>query len=231
MNRHARIGPNAVIQLAAALDAQAPEMKHAIFKQAQVAHWLTTPPQDMVDEQAVARLHQSLRDILPEKDARILLDEAGLRTADYIFTHRIPRLFRLLLPHLPTALAARLLLAAITRHAWTFAGSGDFSGRYRAGIVVALRDNPLCRGEHRPEPVCAWHAGVFTGLFSRLVAPHCRALEFTCCAAGDDACRFVIDWPPAQKWIQIKAHMVRMLAIFFHFFRGKTVSKDQSLAP
>ena len=231
MTHHARIGPNAVLQLAASFDAQAPELKRTIFTHAHVGHWLDTPPHDMVDEMAVARLHQTVRAELPEAEAQKILTEAGARTAAYIFENRIPRLLRILLPLLPTAFSARLLLKAITRHAWTFAGSGDFSGRARAGIVVELRDNPLCRGEYQAHPVCYWHAAVFTGLFARLVHPHTRTLEVSCCAAGDDACRFVIDWPHGQTWIQIKARLRPKLSFLSHDPSGKIVSKDQSLAP
>ena len=230
MTHHARIGPNAVTQLALAFDAQAPELKRTVFARAHVGHWLDKPPAEMVDEMRVAYLHQIARDALGPDDARTLLGEAGLRTADYILAHRIPAPFRLLLPLLPAALAARLLVAAIGRHAWTFAGTGHFKARFRTGLVVSIADNPFCRGEHSHDPVCAWHAAVFTRLFACLVHPKARAQEFTCCAAGDEACRFVIDWPRGQTWIQIKAQLIRLLPFSTREKFQPPVPKDQTRA-
>lgn len=231
MSLHARIGPNAVTQLAASFDAQAPELKRSVFARAHVGHWLDMPPHDMVDETCVAHLHQSVRTELAGDDARKLLTEAGLRTADYILKHRIPGIFRATLPLLPTALSAKLLVGAITRHAWTFAGTGHFQARFRTGLVVSITDNPFCRGEHTHDPVCAWHAAVFTRLFARLVHPESKAQEFTCCATGDEACRFVIDWPRGQTWIQIKARLTRLLPFSFHDPAQQPVPKDQTRAP
>jgi divinyl protochlorophyllide a 8-vinyl-reductase len=185
----------------------------------------------MVEEDPVARLHKSVRAHLPDEEARGLLTDAGARTAAYILANRIPRVFRLALPLLPTGLSARLLLKAITRHSWTFAGSGHFSGRTGAGLVVRIDDNPLCRGEHSAHPVCHWHAAVFTGLFARLVAPQARCIEFACCATGDEACRFVIDWPRVRIWIQIKARLTRLLPFFSHDQFQPPVPKDQTRAP
>ena len=55
------------------------------------------------------------------------------RTGDYLLAHRIPKPVQALLKRLPAPLAARVLLAAITRHAWTFAGSGRFEAHRPAG--------------------------------------------------------------------------------------------------
>jgi hypothetical protein len=63
---------------------------------------------------------------------------AGRRTADYLLAHRIPKPVQALLKALPARLAARVLLSAIARHAWTFAGSGVFSAS------TGARARPSC---------------------------------------------------------------------------------------
>ena len=57
-------------------------------------------------------------------------------------------------------LAARVLLAAISRNAWTFVGSGAFSTRPGRPCVLEIRDNPLCRGlPLRVALVAGWAGG------------------------------------------------------------------------
>jgi len=142
----------------------------------------------------VARLHQTVRSVAPEGEGMLLMAEAGRLTADYILAHRIPRPAQALLKILPARLAARVLVPAIGAHAWTFAGSGRFSGCAGPPTVFELTGNPLCAGERATEPVCAWHAAVFQRLFQVLVSPAARVAETSCEARGDSCCRFVLDW-------------------------------------
>lgn len=121
----------------------------------------------------------------------VISREAGRATADYILAHRIPRIVQQVLKALPAGLAAPLLARAITRHAWTFVGSGRF--RCRDPWTFEITDNPLIRGEHSPVPLCVWHAAVFERLYATLVARDCRCEEETCAAQGlSDNCRFRI---------------------------------------
>ena len=125
-----RIGPNAITRVAEVL---LPRLgagtTAAIFERAGLQAYLAHPPQSMVDEAEVSRLHRALRAVVGEAGAREVAFEAGTRTGDYLLAHRIPKPVQWLLRHLPAPLAARVLLAAIRRHAWTFAGSGEFTVR------------------------------------------------------------------------------------------------------
>jgi divinyl protochlorophyllide a 8-vinyl-reductase len=189
----ARIGPNAIIQLAAALDAAgAGALCTAIFTALGMSAWLDEPPRDMVDERKVARLHQAVRRASP--DAEAIMRDAGRRTADYLLAHRIPRLVQIILKRLPPRLAAIVLVSAIRRNAWTFAGSGVFKARSGRPTVFEIADNPICAGETAPAPVCAWHAAVFERLFQVLVSPRARTRETRCEATGATVCRFETDW-------------------------------------
>ncbi|HIJ62276.1 MAG TPA: bacteriochlorophyll 4-vinyl reductase [Rhodospirillaceae bacterium] len=188
-----KIGPNSVIQLVAALkDAKLEAPASTIFQAAGAADWLTTPPDAMVDEGRVARLHQALRQGLEWPLALAILREAGLRTADYLLAVRIPKPAQCLLSLMPADWAARFLSRAIKANAWTFAGSGQFAVRRGKPTIFEMTGNPLCRGEQASKPVCVWHAAVFERLFEVLVSPGVRVRETACEALGDACCRFEV---------------------------------------
>jgi len=183
----ARIGPNAVLQHLPVLDAAIGErLRRALLHCAGVAE--PAPDSSMLPEDQVARLHHAVQLYLPDL-APAIQRAAGLATGDYILAHRIPRPAQALIRLLPSGLGARVLSAAIARHAWTFAGSGRFrvAGHRPLGFEIAA--NPLAR---RPAigPSCHWHAAVFERLFGALVWPDVRVLETECCCCGAPACRF-----------------------------------------
>jgi divinyl protochlorophyllide a 8-vinyl-reductase len=182
----ARIGPNAVIQLGEALLAHdARGLAQRVYLAAGHLDWLNDPPASMVDESDVAALHSALNRLAGPHEARAFAAEAGQRTGDYILAHRIPRAAQWLLRALPSRMAARLLLKAISRHAWTFAGSGRFACEPGDSISFSIADNPPAQPGG-----CVWHEAVFTRLFQKLSYPDAVAREISCGASGGDACRF-----------------------------------------
>lgn len=187
----ARIGPNSVLQLVRVLDAHVGQAaRQALMREAGL---MTLPPDSgLMPEGPAARLHQALRLRYPAEAASLLAGEAGERTGDYILAHRIPDPAQRLVRALPRALATRLLAGAIGRHAWTFAGSGDFRVARGRPLTFELHDNPVVRGEHAAQPLCHWHAAVFQRLFNALVSSDIRCVETHCCAMGAPACRFAI---------------------------------------
>lgn len=196
MNPVPAIGPNAVTRIVPALtrmglDGMAPQ----VFAGAGVAGWLADPPTAMVDERLVAGLHRTVRARLPPDQALLVLAEAGRLTADYLLSARIPRSAQAVLKLVPSSLSASLLVGAIAAHAWTFAGSGRFSARRGKPLLLEIRNNPLCLGDHAAAPVCSWHAAVFRRLFEVLVSCDVQVDEVDCEACGGDACLFSIDWP------------------------------------
>lgn len=193
----ARIGPNAVWRLLAALRADGGEpLAAAVLCTAGLSPWLAAPPQTMVDEHEVARLYAALRATVPEAQARRLARAAGTATGDYLLARRIPRAAQWLLRALPATLASRVLLAAVARHAWTFAGSGRFASRPGRPVRFSITGNPLCHGVARADgPQCDFHAAAVERLWRALVHPQARVVEVACEARGDPACRFEIRWP------------------------------------
>ena len=190
-----RIGPNAITRVAEALQSQVGgHLAADVFAAAALSHHLADPPTRMVDETEVSRLHQVLRSELGGPVAFAVSRDAGLRTAEYLLAHRIPRPVQALLKALPPALASRLLLSAIGKHAWTFAGSGSFTARAGRPVVLTIRGNPMCVGQTSDEPMCDFYAATFERLFRALVHPQSVVTETACEACGDEACRFELRW-------------------------------------
>jgi divinyl protochlorophyllide a 8-vinyl-reductase len=201
----ARIGPNAIVQLANALrDAAGDAAVARLFRAANLTRLLAHMPDTMVDEADVVRLHHALLREWPATEARQLARDAGRRTGDYLLGHRIPMPVQRLLRVLPASVAASVLMRAITRHAWTFAGSGRFSAHLpdntgapsnAARWLLTIQGNPLCRGlPELDHPACDYYAATFERLIVALVHPRASVVEVTCEASGGDACRFEVGW-------------------------------------
>ena len=192
----ARIGPNAIIQVADALERTLGRGRaDDLLRTAGLGAYIGALPQAMVDEREVIALHTLLRQRLDTSTARGIAETAGRATGDYLLLHRIPLPAQAVLRRLPRRLGSRLLLAAIKRHAWTFAGSGEFHARAGRPAVVSITDCPICRDARAPAPICGYYAATFQRLFERLIDPRTVVTETECIAAGADACRFTISWP------------------------------------
>jgi divinyl protochlorophyllide a 8-vinyl-reductase len=191
----ARIGPNAVIRMAEALKAQVgQETMERIFRDAGLAKYLGALPEEMVNEYEVTALHRALRSQLSAERARAASVEAGFLTGDYLLANRIPRPAQAVLKLLPAKLASNVLLKAISRNSWTFAGSGEFSANDSYPVTVAVAGCPICRDTVADEPVCDYYAATFQRLYSVLVNRRAKVVETSCQAKGAVACVFEITW-------------------------------------
>jgi divinyl protochlorophyllide a 8-vinyl-reductase len=191
----ARIGPNAIVRVAEALvERIGAEATDALFTRAGLAPHLAHPPTAMVDEADVARLQWQLRADLDADLARAVARDAGTRTGDYLLAHRIPKPAQFVLRHLPPSLAARVLAKAITKHAWTFAGSGTFHCTPGTPFVLAIEHSPLCSRIRASAPVCHYYSATFERIFRKLVSDRARVTEVACEAAGAAACVFEVAW-------------------------------------
>jgi divinyl protochlorophyllide a 8-vinyl-reductase len=194
----ARIGPNAILQVVEALRYRyGDDVTAAVFDAAGLSGHLASPPESMVDERDVIALHGALRARFAVPELEAVLRDAGRTTGDYLLANRIPRAAQVLLKGLPAALASRVLLQAIGRHSWTFAGSGAFSASPARGgrpLTVSISDCPMCRGVAAAAPVCDYYAATFERLFRALVHRDAAVAETACAARGDRACVFSITW-------------------------------------
>jgi len=190
-----RIGPNAITRVAEALrQHQDPGEIRRLFARAGIEAYLVQPPEKMVDEREVTRLHQVLRAELGIDAALAIAREAGLLTGDYLLAHRIPAGAQVLLKWLPARLASRVLLDAIQRHAWTFAGSGELRLHKPFPPRLAIAGCCICQGAQAEVPLCAFYAAAIERLFRKLVHPRAGVREIGCQAVGDPACTFQISW-------------------------------------
>ena len=188
-----RIGPNAVIRLAEAVDAlESRAVTKRLLIAANLAPYADALPEAMVPEEEVTVLHRRLRSDLGASRAASASWIAGLRTADYLLAHRIPKPVQRLLRLLPARLAAFILLKAIGAHAWTFAGTSRFSWKMGRPVILTFEDCPLCRWDHSATPCCGYYSATFERLFRELIASGTTVTETECIATGGKACRFEI---------------------------------------
>lgn len=194
----ARVGPNAIIQTGEALSAlYGTGAARLIYEAAGLAHYVGGLPTTMIDEREPVELFGAIQATLPPAEADRVLAEAGHRTGHYILENRIPLIARQILPRLSPWLSSRLLVSAISRHAWTFAGSGCFKGSVmgwqRPVVTLSIAANPLAT------PGCPWHSGVFQNLFASLCRGVVSVRHSHCCARGDGSCVTRIELAPALR--------------------------------
>lgn len=188
-----RVGPNAITRVAEALGTlEAAGIRERVFAHAGLLHHLSNPPGQMVDEREVGRLHASLYAVLGDEVARRVAREAGRLTGDYLIAHRIPKIVGVVLRLLPSGPAGRLLVSAITRHAWTFAGSGQFSASFSPVLTLTISGCPICRDMTADSPVCDYYVATFERLFQVLVSRRARVRETACAASGAPECIFEV---------------------------------------
>jgi divinyl protochlorophyllide a 8-vinyl-reductase len=189
------IGPNAIIQTAAALETHlgAPRASRLIADA--TGRPVGAMPTGMVDEREVNRLVHALRETLDPALVEAVLHDAGVRTAAYLIEHRIPRLAVVLMRCLPNALALRLLLAGIMRHTWTFAGTASVRIVRGATPRLVIAGCPMCRGITANAPACHFYAATLATLLARTISPRADVIEVRCEALGDHACEFAMRLP------------------------------------
>jgi divinyl protochlorophyllide a 8-vinyl-reductase len=187
-----RIGPNVLIQTAQAISHRYGRDVAARMLAESTEYSIDTLPPDMVPEGAAHALMARVMHDFGGETARRILRESGHRTGDYLLANRIPRIARILLPRIPRPVALRILLHAISRHTWTFAGSARVDITPGTPAAVSLTGCPLCAGMTATTPVCDFYTGTFERLAQTLLGPDAWAEEVACVARGDAWCSFTI---------------------------------------
>lgn len=189
------IGPNAITRMAEAMAAMGGDgLCRDVFASAGLSDYLATPPTRMIPAADVAFLHAAAIERLGEACAAEISWRAGCLTGEYLLAHRIPPIAQRILKVLPRVLAARILVGAIARHAWTFAGGGTFSYDFSPQLTLRLKRSPICRGLRTQEPACTYFAATFERVFAEMLGPSLRVTEAECEATGAPACVFEIRW-------------------------------------
>lgn len=160
----ARIGPNALIQTVKVLREGGDAVR--VLERAGRLDLLDEVPEHMVDEREFATLVRVMVDEVGVVQTRNYLHRSGELTAAYLLKHRIPVSFQHLLTFrlVPRRTALRLLLFAISKHAWTFVGSGTFT--YKVGQPSQLMVESAI---HPTDAVSGFYGGTFEFLIHTLV--------------------------------------------------------------
>lgn len=167
MSTPARIGPNSIIQTVGALETAygKPEAEKLLRKIGQ-GHWIGNLPTEMTEESKFHALVKALEKEIGEKATAGILKDSGERTAKYLLKVRIPAPFQKIVQLLPPGLAFRVFLFAISKNAWTFAGSGEFSYGSKPSPNIAVK---VTFPSH---PVVGnFYLGTFSALLTELVNP------------------------------------------------------------
>jgi len=186
--RSDHVGPNAILQMIEALiTLTGPGACDRVCRRAGLPGIVANPPDHMIPARDALSLHRAVAAELPTYRADEIARDAGRRTGTYILAHRIPAPARTLLRLLPPRLAGPILLKAICRHAWTFAGNAQVTHEAAVPMRLTIHDNPLAM------PGCLWHLSVFETLFNSLVSDDIRVTHRACCAIDGQACEFLFE--------------------------------------
>lgn len=189
----ARIGPNAVIQVAAEVQARFGVVRTAALIESTTGYSLDALPTEMIDERHAQALSRALVQQMGPALATNILREAGHRTGDYLLANRIPRLAQWAIRLAPRRVGLHLLLRAMQSNAWTFAGSGRFVITKATPVPdLVFESCAMCRNMHEPQAMCDFYAGTFERLIRALVSRYSGVLEVECMALGHSHCRFVL---------------------------------------
>lgn len=188
-----RIGPNAIIQVASALqDRFGRSLAEPLLARA-TGYTMAQMPSEMIDEREAQSLVRALVDEVGPWLATSVLREGGHRTGDYLLANRIPKVAQWIMRLAPRRMGLALLLRAMSSNAWTFAGSGTFRVEQTGCIPeLVFEQCTMCRDMHHDRPMCDFYAGTFERLIQALVARHASVTESECMAQGGAVCRFTL---------------------------------------
>ena len=167
MSTPSKIGPNSIIQTVAALEAKFGKKEaDTILKKIGQGHFIGNLPTEMIEESKFHAMVTSLQKELGDKATAGILKESGERTARYLLKVRIPSIFQKLVKLLPSRPAFKIFLFAISKNAWTFAGSGEFTYSRNQPpeitVNVTFPSHPV---------VGNFYLGTFNALLQELVNP------------------------------------------------------------
>ncbi len=162
-----KIGPNSIIQTVAALEATYGKAKaETMLSKIGQGYLVGNLPKEMVEEAKFHTLVGALQKEIGETATSRILQESGERTARYLLKVRIPSIFQKLVKLLPPRPAFKLFLFAISKNAWTFAGSGEFTYTMNQPPEITVKVT------FPTQPVVGnFYLGTFTALLQELVNP------------------------------------------------------------
>jgi len=190
-----KIGPNSIIQTVAALEeAYGVREARAILMRGGAGDLPDHLPSALIDEGDFHALVEVLIGQIGAAAVTDILSRSGQRTSEYVFANRIPPMARFVLRVLPPPLSLRVLLPAMKRHTWTFAGSGAFTCATGKAPWLAVSNPALFDTPAMAAAMCAYYRGAFEHMLRMLVSPRVMLRDVECQACGDRRCRYAIAW-------------------------------------
>lgn len=188
------MGPNAIIQTFAALsDSLGPDRLRPLLGGTPLERYIAAPPTALINEREFHSLARHLLTQLGPRETAQILCRSGALTAEYVLANRIPPPVGRLLRWLPARLALQLLLPAIARFSWTFAGSGAFAYAVGRSPWLSIASPLLQADPALAEAVCPYYQAAFDRMLGALVGPRVTLREVACLARGADACVYQIE--------------------------------------
>ncbi len=165
MTTPSKIGPNSIIQTVAALEATYGKTKaENMLRKIGQGYLIGNLPKEMTEETKFHTLVGALQKEIGDTATASILKDSGERTARYLLKVRIPGIFQRIVKLLPPRPAFRLLFFAISKNAWTFAGSGEFAYTLSRPPEISVRVT------FPTQPVVGnFYLGTFTTLLQELV--------------------------------------------------------------
>jgi divinyl protochlorophyllide a 8-vinyl-reductase len=184
---HARIGPNSIIRTVEALtDLFGVPYTHNLLCAGGYPDLMDNLPTTMIPEEEFLALITMLVEQIGSEQTAHILRRAGELTAGYLLANRIPKPFQTLLTYVSPTIGLNLLLVAIKKSAWTFAGSGKFSfvGSTPATIIIANQHATAII----PHEICSFYNGTFETIFQTLIDTQTHVEKLVGPGSGEFRC-------------------------------------------
>ncbi|NWJ45810.1 MAG: bacteriochlorophyll 4-vinyl reductase [Chloroflexi bacterium] len=189
-----KIGPNSLIQTVRAMRRiYGDEKARRILEEGGQGFLWDHHPGEMIDEGEFITLARMLYSNLGVQETLPLLRLSGNLTGEYVLANRIPKFAQRIIKFLPRKLRLKVMLNAIGKNAWTFAGSGKYSFTLSPQLQINLDESIIRHAISKANvPVCSYYTGAFETLLKTLVDAHIQVEEIECAIRGDSRCVFQI---------------------------------------
>lgn len=184
-----RIGSDAVLHTLDALsEVGGDHLTQEIIDAAGLRHVVGQTLQEMVPQSVFSALVQSIEDLLPRSQVDLVAVKSGRKTGAVLLEQYIPEMAQKLLRTLPKRVAGPLLLRALEKHAWTFAGSASVHHIDGPPLKLVIGNNPMAIWG------CLWQCALLETVFRRVVSPDARIWQMACCESNPMEC--CVDYKP-----------------------------------
>lgn len=189
-----RIGSDAVLQTLDALsEVGGVHLVQRIVDVAGLRYVVDQTLPDMVPQSVFSALVQSIEDMLPRSQVDLVAVKSGRKTGAILLEQYIPDMAQKLLRTLPKRVAGPLLLHALEKHAWTFAGSASVHHIDGPPLKLVIGSNPMANWG------CLWQCALLETVFRHVISPDARIWQMACCASDSTKC--CVDYKPPCVYV------------------------------